>query len=399
MLSTTRQQSGRGQALPLFAISLTVLLLAGALAIDGGMVLLERRDRQNAADAAAIAGARYLVNDLPQARIDARSAAEDLARANGFEDGVNSASVQVYTPPNSAPTVLAHPIHRGPGYIEVRIGSTRPSILAGLAGIVDWDIAARAVAVNGEGALGDFAILALDPEECNSLVVTGTGSATAHGNINVISACESGAMTSGGGGTITVITIDADYRCYVVGGINTNGGGTINCEVIHPESGFGDPLETWPVPYEDSDTTPPTPLADTPEHVDPVTLLAADGPDVPDGCPGADKKPATWDFPGNCEFKGNTYRDTAWIMSPGTYPGGLDLSDGIFYFKLGLLRGRWRYRHRWRRSDGSNPQGGWQRRDRRGFRRLNHVARQGRDIWGDVLQHRSIRPNRGILSR
>ena len=45
----------------LFAGGLVALLLMAALAFDVGMMLVERRDQQNAADAAALAGARYVL--------------------------------------------------------------------------------------------------------------------------------------------------------------------------------------------------------------------------------------------------------------------------------------------------------------------------------------------------
>ena len=64
MSSTTSSPGGRegerGQVLVLFAGAILTLLLVAALAFDTGVMLLERRDEQNAADAAALAGARYV---------------------------------------------------------------------------------------------------------------------------------------------------------------------------------------------------------------------------------------------------------------------------------------------------------------------------------------------------
>ena len=58
---------------------------------------------------------------------------------------------------------------------------------------------------------------------------------------------------------------------------------------------------------------------------------------IPDGCPGATQKTPSWESPQKCVFKGaGKYGGTAWVMSPGLYPGGLDLSDGTFYFKPGI---------------------------------------------------------------
>jgi hypothetical protein len=295
------------------------------------MVFVERRDQQNAADAAALAGARYLTSNTPTAKLAAEGAARDVAKANGFEDKLNAASVVVNIPPSAS----ARTVHRGPGHIEVRISSTRPSIFAGLAGIVDWDISARAVALNGEGALGDFAILALDPKTCNSLTVTGGGYVRAYGDIHVDSDCPSSAFNVGGSGEVSVEV--TGYGCKAKGGIDVSNNATLKCDRTSPATALGDPLTGWPVPYDGVIDGLDPAIADTPVLVDRTTLAElAGGPKVPDGCPGADKKPATWDTPQKCEFKGSTYRDTAWRMSPGVYPGGLDLSDGYFYFEPGI---------------------------------------------------------------
>jgi Flp pilus assembly protein TadG len=55
-----RSTEQSGQALPLFAISVTAILMVIGLVIDGGNGLTQRRDSQNAADFAALAGARIV---------------------------------------------------------------------------------------------------------------------------------------------------------------------------------------------------------------------------------------------------------------------------------------------------------------------------------------------------
>src|ERR671912_1529724 len=58
--STTERPNERGQILVLFAGAAVALLIVAAIAFDVGSMYLERRDQQNAADAAALAGARYV---------------------------------------------------------------------------------------------------------------------------------------------------------------------------------------------------------------------------------------------------------------------------------------------------------------------------------------------------
>ena len=50
----------KGQAIPMLVVALLAVIAMGALILDGGAILLNRREAQNAADAGALAGARIL---------------------------------------------------------------------------------------------------------------------------------------------------------------------------------------------------------------------------------------------------------------------------------------------------------------------------------------------------
>ena len=69
----------RGQMLVIVALGLTVLIAMAGLIIDGGMALSNRRQVQNAADAAALAGTRVLGLDLKW-RADNRPASGAVRR-------------------------------------------------------------------------------------------------------------------------------------------------------------------------------------------------------------------------------------------------------------------------------------------------------------------------------
>jgi hypothetical protein len=75
-------QYERGQVLVIIALALVGLLAFTALAIDGGMVYSDRRHAQNAADAAALAGALSKANQGTDA--EAIQAALDVAAENNF---------------------------------------------------------------------------------------------------------------------------------------------------------------------------------------------------------------------------------------------------------------------------------------------------------------------------
>ena len=120
MLSTIRRivrsRDERGQVLVLFAGGLIVLFIVAALAFDVGMVLVERRDEQNAADAAALAGARYVLSDEP----GARGAATRMAQLNGYDDADANENVLIHIP-------RIHGRYAGfPGFIEVQIDTPVP---------------------------------------------------------------------------------------------------------------------------------------------------------------------------------------------------------------------------------------------------------------------------------
>ena len=72
-----------GQALVLAAAAMVLILGMAAMTIDVGMLLQERRDLQNAADAAALAG----VQDLPASPADAVDSATTWAEQNGIGAG------------------------------------------------------------------------------------------------------------------------------------------------------------------------------------------------------------------------------------------------------------------------------------------------------------------------
>lgn len=326
MSSTTDSRHGaesRGQVLVLVALSMTVIVAIAALAFDAGMVVVQLRDQQNASDAAALAGARYLPGD-PSA---AQAAAIDIATANGFSNGVASATVVVNVPPLSG-------AHAGDnGFIEVVIGSSRPSIFGGIAGIASWDVGARAVAANDTGNRGPFALLALDPSGCEALKVEGSGELISNGDIQVNSlgappACPTGAFRVAG--ESEVITAPG-VGCNVAGDFSAGGGAAYTCTpnegvvpIPDPFAGIGEPA-------------PPT-SGDPPEIVYPLPPAQVAGPAMalPTGCPDGDPlTPATDATPVLCRFTG-AYTGTTWRMYPGYYPGGLWLEAGVFYLEPGI---------------------------------------------------------------
>ena len=77
-MTTTAQRGAKGQVLAIFAIFLVVLIGATAVTIDYGTWLQTRRDYQNVADAAVLAGGGFLSRPINEPkRVLARRAAWD----------------------------------------------------------------------------------------------------------------------------------------------------------------------------------------------------------------------------------------------------------------------------------------------------------------------------------
>ena len=91
--------SEEGQAVVMIAIVFLALMMAIGLAVDAGQLYSARRTMQEAADAAAYAGAvvRYQAGSVATAR----AAAINDATLNGYTNGLNGFTVTVNAPPTS----------------------------------------------------------------------------------------------------------------------------------------------------------------------------------------------------------------------------------------------------------------------------------------------------------
>jgi len=317
--STTDRPRERGQVLVLFAGGLIGLLLMAALAFDVGSMLVERRDQQNAADAAALAGARFVLSS----ETDAETAARQIALDNGFDDAAADEVVNVYIP-------AIHGRYAGlPGFIEVQISAQRPSIFGGIIGRAAWPVGAFAVATNDQNLTFPFSMLALDPTECKAIAVSGGGVVEAYANIQSNS---SGAECVGapigfsrtGGSTINVIAPDA--TCRVVGELQDQGSGSMTCTEAEGSFALPDPLRNLAAPAQPALAPAMVPVG----HTQPS----------PSRCPGAtgggtpiETQTQPCDVGGN----GAAYNGLSWILYPGLYPAGLDVSnDATAYLMPGI---------------------------------------------------------------
>lgn len=318
----------RGQVVVLFAGGLLALLVIAALAFDVGMVLVERRDQQNAADSAALAGARFVLTDEPTAI----AAARQLAIDNGFDDADPNEVVNVFIP-------AIHGRYAGlPGFIEVQIGASRPSIFGGVIGKAAWPVGAFAVATNDNNLSFPFSMIALNETKCKAIHVSGGGVVEAYANIQSNSTgadCpppDAIGFSRSGGATIDVIAPDA--TCRAVGEIQDAGAsGYMTCTKAENSFALPDPLR---------DLTAPTKPA-----VASAMVYAGTGtpPAIPRNCPGGSPAPDE-SLPALCKIPATGGpANHAWILYPGLYPGGIEvdkertvyLMPGIYWIGGGGL--------------------------------------------------------------
>lgn len=321
-----RARAEGGQIVVIFALSLVALLGIAALVFDVGQNLLDRRTEQNAADAAALAAARYLPDNpgrwtgtcsggtiafAPAAR------ACEVAAANGFVNGVDGHAVSVKIPPGPESK-----FSNLPNYVEVVIGNSRASFFAGIFGAATQQTGALGVARNGAAGALPYSLLALDPTGCSVNKITGApgSSVVVNGAIQVDSNCPTSALLVSGNGLINAPS------CDIVGAMQVSGGATNNCAVYDPGAQVsGDPLR---------DLQPPA---------EPATLgnVVAIGTSkaVPASCPKGQPLTAAirTAVPTTCNFGGSYKAADSYRLYPGYYPGGISLqSASTFYLEPGL---------------------------------------------------------------
>lgn len=174
-----RRRDCRGQALPLFALMLPVLIAFMALGMDASRMYAERRDAQGAADLAALAG----LEKLPD-QVSATAEALAVTSANGYA----AADVTVTFPQANRIRVVVR---------EEMNTFFAPILTSFFDSGTDWDtvaVEAAAAAVKQEAFEGNYAVIGLK-DECD---------------------------LQGGGGSETVDWGGSDH--VLIGGVHSNSG-------------------------------------------------------------------------------------------------------------------------------------------------------------------------------
>ena len=158
----SRSERERGQLIVVFAISLVVILLVVGLVVDGGNALVQRRDSQNAADFAALAGARIVAEKVGGDTVNGTDANVHTAIVNAI--AVNKGKALTFGAPDGPQYVDSNGATIGyvnagsipTGAVGVTLGSSRdfrPYFL-GIIGVSNWTASANATAKGGYSAGG-----------------------------------------------------------------------------------------------------------------------------------------------------------------------------------------------------------------------------------------------------
>jgi Flp pilus assembly protein TadG len=240
LIATTGNRERRGTVAIVVAVSLTALLGVLAIALDGGILLTERRGAQSTADAAALAAAadlynNYTANQGVDVNGTAKQAALSLASANGYtNDGVNS-TVTVNIPPLSG-SYLGKA-----GYAEVNVQFNEPRAFSAIFGSGKIPVTFRAVAGGSPGGIG---ILILDPSSTDTCEIDGTLNINGNGDI-VVNSTDSAAVRLYDTGKITAKNISVAGSPGVQ---NNVGSGALNATVTTGATALADPLASIPEP-------------------------------------------------------------------------------------------------------------------------------------------------------
>jgi len=190
--------SERGQVLVIVALAMIGLIGITGLAIDGSMVLMDRRHAQNAADTAVLAGALAYIQECEVSNCDTEAeveaakaamqvAAFDRAGSNGYTGDLIRSEVAVHTCDDPGASCAAP--YGGDGeYIQVVIDSHLDTLFARIIGVPKLHNQVQATALADDDDSGplanESAIVAFAPEGkgCSGeFIVGGSGTVNIEG--------------------------------------------------------------------------------------------------------------------------------------------------------------------------------------------------------------------------
>lgn len=240
--SFSRFNARRGAVAAQMTLSMSVLLAVAALALDYGILLLERRQAQASADAASLAAATELYNSYgtnsgvdPGPDHPAATNGRAVADANGYTNDTTNSVVTINIPPTSGT------FQGQAGYAEAIIEARKHRYFSSIWGSDRLPVSARAVA-RGRWPEYRDGILLLHPSKDKSLQISGNGEITVEGAILVNSNHSTAFQISGNGRVVSsALRITGDYK--------KSGNASLTPTPTTGVAPTPDPMANLPAPY------------------------------------------------------------------------------------------------------------------------------------------------------
>jgi Flp pilus assembly protein TadG len=216
----------RGQALVLAALCMSMLLGFLGFAIDVGLLFVEKRKVQVAADIAAAAGAAELNYG------DYAATAQAAAAQNGFTNGVSGVTVSVNPSGTAIPSPQNGAYAGQAGYLEVVVSEQVPTYFMRVMNFSSMTVSARAV-----GAMGAS-------QNC-IYALAGSGTAFSMSNDAKLTATGCGVVDNSSGSSAMSVVGSASLTAAsvgVVGSVVTNNNGSISPTAVSGVAPSSDPL-------------------------------------------------------------------------------------------------------------------------------------------------------------
>ena len=208
-----------GQILPIFVISILVVLAIGALVLYGASMLVTRRHLQNAGDAAALAGANLIQKTNSGSVCSSTSGPPPGAPRSDIIAAVNASLASNYSSLTSSNITITCPNGWDNVAVQVDLQVTAASYLQRAIGYTAPSVKTTSIAVNGQIAGSNYSVVLLDPynsgwpngrKGCPAMLISGGPTVTFDGSVIVDSACTAangGALgTNGSSATVTMGT-------------------------------------------------------------------------------------------------------------------------------------------------------------------------------------------------
>jgi len=223
-----RRDRQAGQILPLFVLSMIVILSIGALVIDGAGMLVTRRHLQNAGDAAALAGANLIQKTGSGSVCSSTAGPPPGSARSDIVTAVTNSLATNYPGLVAGNISVTCPNGWDNSAVQVDLHVTAASYLSGAIGFGARNVATTSIAVNGQIAGSNYSVVLLDPSNsswpngrkgCPAMLISGGPTVTFDGSVMIDSACTAangGALASNG--SSATVTMASGKSIMMVGG-------------------------------------------------------------------------------------------------------------------------------------------------------------------------------------